>query len=238
MSAFNFRFCNNSKWILKNGTKGHYNNGKFNIGGWIIKITKNFYNESEGIGRFVGPDHEYFVYCGRKIAGIGVAKFNSRTNQWKHYNRLEWNNIDTGDNGRYLNKIWFVKEEVALIFESKDEFRSGPMKREYLGGKKGGKESGIKLNLKTGEFTAVSETDIKEQRHSVVTENSKWPFPSSKNCLCEGKLLQSTLMKVEGLIMVQQISLESSLSKMKAEVNACLRQTYQDLGIFLDDVGS
>ncbi|EMD86831.1 hypothetical protein COCC4DRAFT_63015 [Bipolaris maydis ATCC 48331] len=174
MSAFNFNILENT-CVSKTKIVCFYNDGAFYFDGIKIIVGNSSENNSGGIGGFVGPNHEYFLYCGSKYPEIAVVRFNSNTNKWEDHACMQWFKFETDKN--MFKSIWFTKEEPALIFQPKKAYREHVMKHKDLAEGMGC----IKLNLSTGRFTGISRKQFEKQRHSALDKNSVWPPLSSGN---------------------------------------------------------
>ncbi|KAH8710274.1 hypothetical protein GQ44DRAFT_813620 [Phaeosphaeriaceae sp. PMI808] len=231
MSAFNFNLRDvNGKCVSKNGITCSFDNGFFDLDGYQTEIGNSFENNWGGKGGFVGPNHEYFLYCGSRCAEIAVAKFNRGADEWEHHGGLRWLNSGHAVYGFFKN-IWFAKKKLTLIFEPKNKYRSYLMEHEDLAGE----NVCIKLDLFTGGFTGITKKQFDKQRHSIVDEDSKWPPLSSKNRSSNYSSSGSTLFEVPRPILTQQQSVLEILDNMKEGICACLDKASQELTIILND---
>ncbi|EUC26652.1 hypothetical protein COCCADRAFT_113732 [Bipolaris zeicola 26-R-13] len=174
MSAFNFNLLKNG-CVSKTNVVCVYGDGAFDFNGTKITVGNSSENNNGGLGGFVGPDHEYFLYCGSKYPEIAVVRFNNNTKKWEDHACMQWFKFETKKN--MFKKIWFTNEESALIFQPKKKYRKHTMEHEDL------TEDiwCIKLNLSTGHFTGISKGQFRRQRHSALDEKSVWPLLSLGN---------------------------------------------------------
>jgi hypothetical protein len=175
--VFNFNLHDNSLCVSRERVCG-YEDGMFQFGtqGRIskrepISIGNSLENNSGGMGGFVGPEHEYFVYCGSKYAEIAIAKLTKKGRWEKCKGGHEFLAADNnGDEDRFFKNIWFMKKGLALIFEPKSQYRKDLMKDFNGQG-----NTCIKLNLSSGRCTGLTEEQFKEQRLSKLGTDSRWP---------------------------------------------------------------
>ncbi|KAJ6276464.1 hypothetical protein J3E71DRAFT_141216, partial [Bipolaris maydis] len=175
MSAFSFNLLDGVECVSKKKISCSFDEGVFKFGQQEITIGNSMSNMSGGIGGFVGPNHEYFLYCGSGYPEIAFARFNKKARKWRAYKFLQLDTGDQDDDG-YFKNIWFAKKELALIFEPKAE---------YLGiiehGNFGQNMSCIKFNLRTGEFKGITEEQFKKQKCSTLDADSIWPTLKASN---------------------------------------------------------
>lgn len=176
MSAFNFELYDDSKCVSKNGDTCTYNEGAFYFGNHYYSdndgtsIGESLDNNDGGIAGFIGPNHEYFLYCGSKYAEIAVVKFNQDTDMWEDCASLQFDPEEDASPSGFFKHIWFTNNELALIFEPK-KMHADIMQHEDLGL---GNDC-IKLDLSTGKFTGITYEQRIVQGHSIVNKDSKWP---------------------------------------------------------------
>ncbi|OWY51605.1 hypothetical protein AA0117_g13403 [Alternaria alternata] len=190
MSAFNFDLRQrneddklreeeeNDKCVSNSNMTCTYDDGMFNFDGYEISVGNSLENNCGGIGGFVGPNHEYFLYCGSKYPEISLMEFDEDTNEWGERACMQWDDFDIDDDHKSMfETIWFTKEEPALIFQFLEKYRIHAMEHEDLA-------EGmwcIKLDLSTGLFTGISRRQFNKQKHSALDKNSIWPLDSSGN---------------------------------------------------------
>lgn len=225
MSAFNFDLQdNNGKCVSKNGTTCSYYHGSFDFDEYKTAVGNSYENNDGGLGGFVGPNHEYFLYCGSKYPEIAVVKFNQSINKWEGHGCLQWQDLEDDEDG-YFKNIWFTETELALIFEPKNKYRVDLMEHTDLARGK----ACIQLDLSTGTFTGVTREQLTKQGHSIVDRDSEWPPLSSKSRPSKDCSLESTLFEVPRPILTQKRSLLKILDNMKAEICACLDEASHKL---------
>lgn len=81
MSAFSFNFGLSYAEFYSHiaDVECNYSEGWFEFDRQGIEVGNSLQNNNGGIGGFVGPNHEYFLYCGWKYAEIAIARFNKNT---------------------------------------------------------------------------------------------------------------------------------------------------------------
>jgi hypothetical protein len=222
MAAFNFNLCNSENWCFSDTyIVCIYHNGTFNFNGFQIPVGNSLQNDSGGMGGFVGPNHEYFVYCGSKYAEIAIVKLNDETKEWEHHVCLQWDNLKADENG-FFTDIWFMQEELALIFEPRTMYRDVLMKHKDLAGG----TYCIKVDLSTGAFAGLTRKQLVKQRRSVLDEYSKWPHlndqsfddSSSENTLIE----TSRPVPTKEAVMLDII--EDTMAKLSGYLDEALRK--------------
>lgn len=124
--SFSFYLEAGSEIVSKTGTKCTYNGSKFCFPSGLIHIGCAGNNARGGIGGFVGPDDQYFLFCSNGNPEIAAARFNSKNNRWENYvcapldekylgNIVE--EIWTSDDSNVLLLKAFLTEEAVDIFE-------------------------------------------------------------------------------------------------------------------------
>lgn len=207
MAAFNFDLSDdNGECLSKTNITCSYNDGMFYFDGFGVMVGNSGENNSGGIGGFVGPNHEYFLYCGSEYAEIAIVKLKDDTGEWKDHGGLQWFALEPDGHGFFEN-IWFTHNDLALIFEPREKYRSALMQHEDPTGKR----NCIKLDLSRGKFTSLTQEQFVKQRHSVVDKDSKWPHSSKR-----------TLVETPRPLSTQQTSILDIVENTKAEVSACL----------------
>jgi hypothetical protein len=176
MSAFSFNLWEETKLVSQNDTTCTYWEGLFNFDQFTISVG-NSRNNQGGIGGFVGPNHEYLLYCGSKYGGIAVRKFNDVEKKWEDHACRLWDAWDEDSYVSFFENIWFTKKELALIFEPKSHYKDYIMKQ--LGYGKG--NMCIILDLSTRKFTGATRKEFEERKHSTLRSNSKWPSDMSRH---------------------------------------------------------
>jgi hypothetical protein len=63
MSAFNFDLSGNGKCVSNTNITRSYDDGVFNFDDHETSVGNSLENKIGGMGGFVGPDHEYILYC-------------------------------------------------------------------------------------------------------------------------------------------------------------------------------
>ena len=177
MPAFNFDLLDYGKCVSKKNITCSYSDGMFNFNGYEIAVGNSLENNYGGIGGFVGPNHEYFLYCGSKYPEIAIVKFNKDTDEWENHSCMQWFNIDIDTDDDIFSRIWFTKKKPALIFQPRKKYRKAVMEHEDL-------VEGmwcIKLNLSTGRCTGISKKQFRQQKHSALDKYSIWPLLSLGN---------------------------------------------------------
>jgi hypothetical protein len=215
MSAFNFNLCDDSKCVSKDDTTCLYDEGRFDFDQCEITVGNSLENNYGGIGGFVGPEHEYFLYCGSKYAEIAYAKFNAHTDEWEDHECLQWWDLDDDGDDGFFKEIWFTKEEPALIFVPWKKYRRHLLAHEKFRNSSKTKAY-IKLDLSTGRFKSINEKQFSKQKHSVLDENSEWPSPH------EDLLSGDTLVEVSRPIPTQQATVLKVLEHMRTQIDKCL----------------
>jgi hypothetical protein len=187
MSAFNFDLCDNSKCISKDYTTSVYMHGSFYIN--QRKVGDRHRWNKGGKGGFVGPEHEYFLYCGSKFAEIALAKFNADTDDWENHALLQWSGKRHPGRRGYFNEIWFTKEKKpALIFKPWNEYRDFLLAHKDLGSPSN-LNGYIKLDLCTGRFKGITSPTAKRDTQgdeTLLHQNRKISF------YCRSLVLRST----------------------------------------------
>jgi hypothetical protein len=218
MSAFNFNLGNYGRCISKDNTTCVYRNGYFyfnrrqvsDLLAWHNRMKfsdRHAWNKGMKCG-FVGPEHEYFLYCGSKSAEIALAKFNADTQKWENHASYQWPDIRSPSNRGYFREIWFTKEKKkALIFKPWNDYRGllvaglGPGSKRY-----------IKLDLCTGKLEGITKEQFNEQERSVLDENSAWPSPH------EDRFPEDSLVEIPRPV----------LECMVKDISACLEKARTD----------
>jgi hypothetical protein len=215
MSAFNFNLCDNSKCVSKNNITCLHDDGRFDFGQCEIAVGDSYENNCGGIGGFVGPEHEYFLYCGSKYAEIAVVKFDAKTDEWEDHESFQWFDVEDGGDDGLFEKIWFAKEQTALIFEPRKEYTQDLLApKEFRNFKKN--KAFIKFDFSTGTFRGITRKQFLAQRHSVLDENSEWPSPYGDS------LSGDTLVEVPRQFPTHQVTVPEILERTRREINACL----------------
>jgi hypothetical protein len=178
--AFRFDIVDGSRWCSRLGVKCIYNDGTFAFNGVDVSFSDK---NSGGIGGFIGPKHEYFVYCGSKFPDIAIAKYNNRKDLWESYAFQSWH--DVHEDGGYFKQIWIARDGLALIFQPQTKFRRDLL-QELTGDEK---LEAIRCDLLTRGLTGITKGQFVQQRHSKIDHDSRWPAQfddkGSDSTLCD-----------------------------------------------------
>lgn len=228
MSAFNFNLRDeDGKCVSQNDATCTYEDGSFCFDQCEMSVGNSYENNYGGIGGFVGPNHEYFLYCGSKYPEIAVVKHNKEEDEWEHHACLQWMDFDDEDEDGYFKGIWFTKEE-ALIFEPKSEHRYDLMQHRDLG--KG--KACIKLDLPTGKFIGLTRKMLNEQKHSILDENSQWPLDSRRSSSsCTLAEIPRSISNIHPYVtdVTQPASASAILSKTFKMISDCFGEASKEL---------
>jgi hypothetical protein len=217
MCAFNYNLRDDDRCLSRINIECTYDDGTFDFDGLQIPVGNSYENNNGGIGGFVGPNHEYFLYCGSKYAEIAIVKLNNDTDEWEDHCCLQWDDVEDDENGFFKN-IWFTQKGQALIFAPKKKYRSALMEHKDLARRK----YCIKLDLSTGTFKSLTQKQFVKQRHSVLDEDSMWPRP--KDFSFQNSSSESTVVGTPRPVDTQQALVWNNANDMKAEMHACLEE--------------
>jgi hypothetical protein len=217
MDAFSFKLLEETKLVSKNGTTCTYWEGSFKLDQCKTSVGNSLDNTG-GIGGFVGPNHEYLLYCGSQYGEIAVLK--KVENEWVDHACLLWDEYEEDSDLSFFENIWFTKKELTLIFEPKSHHKDHIMKE--LGYDE--ESVCIILDLSTKEFTGATCKEFEEQKHSTLNSDSVWPGDMSihgNNQVNQLRFLK--LNWINGLRRVMGLGLTPSFQNLHRFVKRRLR---------------
>jgi hypothetical protein len=167
-TAFCFDIVDGTRCYSQQNVVCEFDDGAFVFDGVRISVGKSYGNNYGGVGGFVGPNHEYFVYCGSKYAEIAIARYNKKKDIWEDWAGQTLNNCENNSKNCPFKNIWVANNGLALIFEPRARFR-----QEITGDKT---LKAIRCDLLKRKFNGLTREQFHEQRHSKIDHNSNWPL--------------------------------------------------------------